>query len=535
MSTMASCASSDPSLTCRRLSNAGGFVDLFQWCQIRRMGLTKIQTLLPLFKINDLLMAFEFFQSLIAVELLRTLQHVDCIRAYIKGRDKELLTRRLSDCINAYLSTSNSAEVRNVDIPNGESFRHLRNRLRRELETLYDSQGDGSEADRMLQLDASVSSWSRPANRLRQLSSRLEHTAAKVLKGHDNIRRSLTLTEDPHFSLFSLLVQQHKGERDKFALRDSLCFSPDILGRSHLHLAVEMEDLDHLRWIHRHCWAEATKMIDIRDLFGLTPLMIAAYIGNVEVFKFLDTHGANSTALDPEGRSVLSLAAIAGHEDMVMYILSQHPSMLKDHFRTCSPLHDAAAAGHQKVVELLLKHKAEPRDLRDSYGFKKASEVAAKHNHTALEAYLLTVETRLEHEAMTSPADPVNQEIHERIHLLKEQIQYVMACSQSPESLPPQQQVMRTSSPRPSKRQRFESTVTQQNSPQSTFVAATPAPSMISPEAAILLPPQQIHLQHFSSFGVSPHDIIRSDVATDHGFSDFISYTEDPAAEWNPV
>lgn len=455
------------------------------------------------------------------------------MRVFIVGRDRELLTRRLFDSITTYLSTSYFADVETVDIPNCSRVRDLQQKLRSELAKLYESNGDFTEADRILQLDASVSSWLRPAKRLPQLSTRLEHTAAKVLEDHSDIRRSLALSSNPRFPLFSLLVQQHKAHGDKLAFRESLCFSPDIIGRSHLHLAAEMEDLDHLHWLFHNCSAQAMKQMESRDIFRLTPLMIAAYTGNVDVFRFLESQGAKMNALDPEGRSVLSLAAMAGHEDIVSHILSQHPSIMKDHFASCSPLHDAVAAGHRDVVELLLQHKAEPRDERPSHGGKKASEVAATHNHKELEAYLSELEDALEHQAMTSPADPLSQQLHS----LKEQIHHAVAGTHSPDSGLSRSSTARTSSRRLSKRQRTATPGSHHNSPQSTFsLSGTPAPqpSVTSPGLGLSSQRMLGSLHHFTTFA-STHHIVHNDNSTDPTFSEFLDFEGDSANDWNRV
>ena len=58
------------------------------------------------------------------------------------------------------------------------------------------------------------------------------------------------------------------------------------------------------------------------DARGYSPLMLAAYCGNVEAFDHLLAHGADPNSRDPAGNSVLMGAAFKGHAYMVTKLLT---------------------------------------------------------------------------------------------------------------------------------------------------------------------------------------------------------------------
>ncbi|XP_071123596.1 fibronectin type 3 and ankyrin repeat domains 1 protein-like [Mytilus edulis] len=103
------------------------------------------------------------------------------------------------------------------------------------------------------------------------------------------------------------------------------------------------------------------------EKWGRTPLMYAAMEGHLEVVMYLVTHGSQLDATDGHGQTPLMLAAERGHLEVVMYLVT-HGSQLEatDHIGW-TPLMLAAWEGQLEVVMFLVTHgsQLEARDTLD--------------------------------------------------------------------------------------------------------------------------------------------------------------------------
>ena len=147
---------------------------------------------------------------------------------------------------------------------------------------------------------------------------------------------------------------------------------------------------------------------------GLSPILIAAYHGQPEIASFLadktvaltifeaaatgkinnilrllarDPQLVNAYAVD--GFQALSLACYFGHYDVAEYLIKAGApvnSFSRNKLRA-APLQSAAAAGHTKIVDLLLKHKADP-NIREQGGYTPLHAAAQNGDRETIRALL---------------------------------------------------------------------------------------------------------------------------------------------------
>jgi ankyrin repeat protein len=128
---------------------------------------------------------------------------------------------------------------------------------------------------------------------------------------------------------------------------------------------------------------------------GLSPILIAAYYGHSDIASFLADKTVALTifeaaatgkinnilrllARDPQlvnaysedGFQALGLACYFGHFDVAEYLVKAGAPVNSPSRNDlgAAPIQSAAAAGYEKIVELLLKHKADP-NIREQGGY----------------------------------------------------------------------------------------------------------------------------------------------------------------------
>jgi len=104
--------------------------------------------------------------------------------------------------------------------------------------------------------------------------------------------------------------------------------------------------------------------INIRNMFGQTPLHFAAFLGYGKVVEFLLSKGADINAKDENGWTPLHLAVKYGHKRVAEYLLSKGADVnarttrntegWKDILAGSTPLDLANLFGKQEMVEILL-------------------------------------------------------------------------------------------------------------------------------------------------------------------------------------
>lgn len=413
-----------------QLCTMGMLIDLYEYLQARSGAVNEMQQAWPLKNHHDFTPALHFFTLVVGNTVLTTLRHVVQLRSQVSIFQKELLARRAIDTGRRYISACTKPNESSLSAVS--SFDRIVRSLRDELSALYRARKDHSEVNRLHSL---LGHQAYLADYTFEMMSTLSDGICEALKlTFDDIEDADRRILDPSGTL--RICAAHLAiltGRRRSIIDPSLCTlgeDIDVLGRNVLHLAAEVSDIEYLRWALQRIRNCEKIILERRDTFGLTPLMVAAYIGCLDTFKLFVKAGADLKAQEPTGKSILCLASMAGHEPIVTFILSQGVK-IQDGIEFCSPIHDAAAAGRSEaVIRTLLENKAEPRDERNEHSNLSASKVAAKYGHTHLAKVLTDAEQRLERELPTERIDPYGPQIRS----LKRQVEDAMARSESPES-----------------------------------------------------------------------------------------------------
>ena len=412
----------------------GMLIDLYEYLQHRSAAAAEMQQAWPLCMNYDFTAALEVLTQIVGNTILTTLRHITQLRSQVSSFQNEHLTRRAFETGRRY--TTARRRCKSADLQTSSSFEKTLKHIRDELAALYKARGDYSEVNR-LHVEPGQHEYLADFNfeMMSNLASGLSR-ALKLTFDDNDIKDVYRRVLDPGGSLqigaehLGILRGQKNGTIDRAACR--LGSAIEITGRNLLHLAAEMSDVSYLEWALRKQRQLSESMLETRDTFGLTPLMIASYVGCLETFKILAEFGANLKAQDLRGKSILCLASMAGHEPIVSYVLSKGVK-INDCIEFCSPIHDAAAAGRSEaVIQTLLAHKAEPRDERGEHENRCASQVAIHHGHKEVAAVLAEAEKRLEKQLPTKQIDPQGHQIR----FLKRKFASAIARSRSPESPP---------------------------------------------------------------------------------------------------
>lgn len=143
--------------------------------------------------------------------------------------------------------------------------------------------------------------------------------------------------------------------------------------RVDLYIASGLGDLAAVRkLVHAN-----TKLVNLKDKDGETPLHWAAMNGHYEVVKYLVTHGAQvgAKASGYQDNTPLHDAALNGHQRVVEYLVSKGAEVDAKKTDGATPLIDAAAYARYDVVEYLLANGANV-NAADVHGFSALRRAA---------------------------------------------------------------------------------------------------------------------------------------------------------------
>ncbi|KAJ9653695.1 hypothetical protein H2198_007152 [Neophaeococcomyces mojaviensis] len=370
----------------------------------RRDAIAMMQEMLPVQNLNEYVVALDMFAYAAEMQTLKKFGDIsrNC-RSLKSGRDWELITRRLLDTGQLYLNNTPSREVARL---REDSFGKELSLVKHDLARYYRSRGDDIEASRL---------FATSFDDQRFLADHTIHDLGKIATQMTHFLRSIyNGVRERYCSILhpSSDVSITAGQLAVIIGRNVECIHPEecgvdtaaeITGRTIFHLAVEAGDLAYLKAVLQTEDEATTIALQERDEMRMTPLMVAAYTGNIEIFKLLVEKGADKNAQAVDGKSVLSLASIAGNDDIVQYLLEV--GVNANVHMNCSPVHDAILAKQFLVAETLLTGGADPRARYGEHRRPSASDMAAQCGQTRLAETLRAVEKRLTQRELRSQPD----------------------------------------------------------------------------------------------------------------------------------
>jgi len=160
--------------------------------------------------------------------------------------------------------------------------------------------------------------------------------------------------------VFSVYKKRHEGVGSREAT--------DILGRTRLHHAVclfepgpETEDFEVLGLLRERANP------NVQDIFGLTTLHYAAWLGHDSTVTWLIRHGVDTEIRGRHGETALHCAALTGNLGVTKLLLRAGAGIEMQDNGKRTPLHWASSNGAAEVVKLLLE-KGAVANARDNYG-----------------------------------------------------------------------------------------------------------------------------------------------------------------------
>ncbi len=124
--------------------------------------------------------------------------------------------------------------------------------------------------------------------------------------------------------------------------------------------------------------------VNAQDIDGTTPLMFAAYNGDMEMVKLLIQNGANIFDTDSDNGSLMLYAAGGGNLEIVQFLEEQGISLHNSDSRGTTPF-IAAAHDNRKDVMVYLSGKGVDIDAQDEKGNTAFITAAQNNNPSALE------------------------------------------------------------------------------------------------------------------------------------------------------
>ncbi|MDD5139305.1 MAG: ankyrin repeat domain-containing protein [Verrucomicrobiales bacterium] len=146
-------------------------------------------------------------------------------------------------------------------------------------------------------------------------------------------------------------------------LNPDLVNSKDIYGNTPLHIAANGGSVDELALL-----VDYKADVNAKSNNGGTPLLFASYANRQDEAEWLLAHKADINAKNDKGETPLQKAAALNNKDMVEMLLANKADVNAKDNDGMTPLHWAAKYAKKDLVELLLTNKADI-NARDKNGY----------------------------------------------------------------------------------------------------------------------------------------------------------------------
>lgn len=231
------------------------------------------------------------------------------------------------------------------------------------------------------------SEWglSRQSSAFIQMSEGMSETFADLDGEHHYVQYLREKSATPFPPIQAALLQSKEIVDYLISEKRANLADIDTLRRQLLHLAAEKNDIALLERILE----EEPTLLEARDVWGMTALCIAAYMGHLDFFIRLVDAQASLGVMDSSGRNLLCIASGAGHASIVHYILSKGVDPNEDLICGDTPLHIAAACGRVEICQMLVQHGA--KTSKRSHG-RTALEAAVEFQRDNVARYLRGLE-----------------------------------------------------------------------------------------------------------------------------------------------
>ncbi|XP_041969266.1 uncharacterized protein LOC121726098 [Aricia agestis] len=129
--------------------------------------------------------------------------------------------------------------------------------------------------------------------------------------------------------------------------------------------------------------------IESKDMDGQSPLFMAVRNGKMDIVKyFIEDKKLSIDNVDNSGRTILHVAALAGHNIIIEYLLGKNANVSVKDRNGYSPVHFAIIRNHTKAAITLLQKESNV-DLNEVCGGFTPLHVAAEHGHLDVVNYLI--------------------------------------------------------------------------------------------------------------------------------------------------
>ena len=164
-------------------------------------------------------------------------------------------------------------------------------------------------------------------------------------------------------------------------------------GLTALHWTVQKGDVD----IARILLDSQTNDVNCSDFEGHTVLHLACLVGHLDMVDFLLERGANVDAVDDDGWTPIFSAITEDYLEIVSVLIKHDCNVNVIDEKGYSPLHCAVKLNNIDVVRELLKSKTIDVNLTDErFGKNTALHLAAQNGYKDIAEYLIKNEVKLD-------------------------------------------------------------------------------------------------------------------------------------------